>query len=850
MSAFWRWLAQPFARAAASEKSGRFGWSLLLVDAILYSLVFNVADGYWLNRHLDGATIAILAVGIVIFHLLCLGYSHPRPGATHWYFVKVAVASTCAIAVFPLIFDYLQISLGRIGFSVVLAAGVLPQILLHLAHRHWRQQEVSSPLEPLRWVLLAGSGMWLGFPFLSNSKMGTGDAYWYGSMVADFVTQWRAGVFPVFVGQSDFAFNGAVSPVRLAPYLQHAAGILDLLTLRTLSFFGLVNLTLFISLLTAAFTTYATLVAIEKRGRWTGCLMALLFVSSPAVLSLIYTGDLFLSVCALPYLPLVMYGIWHTFQHRNLRSVCFLAAALAAIWWCHPPIAFWATLIAALSQVLRIATESPSRRVWWHWFAGAALFAALTVGVFVSVLTLHLPALSANPILIVRSLETAFPGALLPVSEGANLLSDYQLGWSLWLLLLLGGSTTLFRPAVFRLSLVIGSGLLLLLLLPIPHVTKPLWFLLPQSVCDLTFVWPMQRFYVLLGIMAVFLGYAGAGAILPQRRGAQLALVGGLLVALVWSASEAGRFLQGGLNSVASADESRVMHLPQNRTLTRYAYNSFPSAPPYFSHGYINPLWENRLLAPGSFREIGSNYQALSDKAMIGHVEGELTARRYGARSSFYELLPALAIEPGRRYALELDFAHPELAGTLLITGPTVTREYYLPDSGVGVGLNRASTAFGALPTGKRSVSLLSNSGELEKLLIQFVPAGALEQDISKFGQFILREYDPARLPVVVETWAPYRAKVISPAPAWLETPRIFIEGYRASANGREVPVARSPDGLVMLLVGAGESHVTLSYPGPLSLRLSYFLSLVAWIGLIVAGIFGRCRGRRPVLPV
>ncbi len=836
-------LSRLLAWAAQAEKSGRIAWSLLLADALLYGLILAFVDGYWLGSGQDWQTAAILAGGVVLFHMVWLGYTRPPQGTTRHLVVKNMAAGSCAILLFPGAFNYLQIDLGRMAFATVVAVGTPLQILLHLAHHHWRRRVVAAPLEPLRWMLLACGGVLLGFPLLTNSKIGSGDAYWYGNMVADFVTQWRAGVFPVFVGQSDFAFNGAVSPVRFAPYLQHVAGILDLLTVHTLSFFGLVNLTLFFSLQAAAFATYASLVAIEKNGRWMACLLALLFVSSPAVLAPVYTGYLFLSICALPYLPLVMLGIWRTFQHQDTSSVCFLAAVLAAAWWCHPPIAFWATVIAGVSQMLRLIREGGNVRVWQGWLAGTALFLALTISVFVSALTLHLPALTAEPLQIVRSLESAYPGALLPVSEGANLLSDYQLGWSLWVILIAGGAITLFRPSAFRLALVLGIGLLLLLLLPIPHVASNLWLLLPQAVCNITFSWPMQRFYVLLAIMAVFLGYTALTAIPNRRLGLHLLVAGLLLVALAWSGSQALPFVRGGSNSTASAAESATSHLPQNRTLTRYAYNPFPVLPSYFSNSYVDPVWENRLLEPETFREIASNYGALAAGTAIIRDEGEVTARRYASRPTFYELFAALPIEPGRHYALRLELAHPELSGSLLITGSTLVSEYYLPDAGFGFALSQPSTAFGALPTSKRFLSLRSSSSQTEKLTVQFSSNSTVEYDIGDFGRFALMEYDPTQLPVVVESWTPYRATVISPAPAWLETPRIFIEGYHAVTNGKNVAIARSPNGLVMLPVGSGKNQVTLTYPGPLSLRLSYFLSLGAWISLIAAGLFRLGRG-------
>ena len=59
---------------------------------------------------------------------------------------------------------------------------------------------------------------------------GAGDALWYANMLADYVTQLRAGDVPDLCGQTEFAFNGAVYPLRVAPMYQHLGGLLDLLT--------------------------------------------------------------------------------------------------------------------------------------------------------------------------------------------------------------------------------------------------------------------------------------------------------------------------------------------------------------------------------------------------------------------------------------------------------------------------------------------------------------------------------------------------------------------------------------------------------------------------------------------
>jgi hypothetical protein len=97
---------------------------------------------------------------------------------------------------------------------------------------------------------------------------------------------------------------------------------------------------------------------------------------------------------------------------------------------------------------------------------------------------------------------------------------------------------------------------------------------------------------------------------------------------------------------------------------------------------------------------------------------------------------------------------------------------------------------------------------------------------------------------VVVESWTPYRAHVIAPSAAWLETPRTFLPGYRARVNGKTVAPSRSPSGLVMFPLEPGENAVTLDYPGPPVLRFAYVFSLGAWAAVALLAL--RRRGRQP----
>jgi len=80
----------------------------------------------------------------------------------------------------------------------------------------------------------------------------------------------------------------------------------------------------------------------------------------------------------------------------------------------------------------------------------------------------------------------------------------------------------------------------------------------------------------------------------------------------------------------------------------------------------------------------------------------------------------------------------------------------------------------------------------------------------------------------------PYRVHVRTARGGWLETPRIFIPGYRGRVAGRPSLPERSPDGLVMLPVPSGESDVELSYEGTPILLASFWISLLAWGAALV----------------
>ena len=195
-----------------------------------------------------------------------------------------------------------------------------------------------------------------------------------------------------------------------------------------------------------------------------------------------------------------------------------MVAGCAALWYCHPPIAFWCTVVAALFQVGRLLHEWRSSALWRDWLAGATGFVVLTLYCFVSVLSLGLPTPAIALPVLIENLKNAYPASFQPVSQAAIGLGDYQLGWPLWVVLgvsLVGLPFLRFRrPAVLVALATLG---LLAVLEPIPGVYDKFWLGVPKAVADLTFMWPMQRLYAILAALVAFGGFLALAPFTTQH---------------------------------------------------------------------------------------------------------------------------------------------------------------------------------------------------------------------------------------------------------------------------------------------------------------------------------------------
>ncbi len=702
-----------------------------------------------------------------------------------------------------------------------------------------------------RTLLLAVAGLLVASPFLTFRGVGTGESYNYSLAVADGVTQMRAGVFPVLVGQSTFAFNGRVHPLRNAPYLIYLAGAIDLLTGHRLGFPGLQNLSLAFSLVASFFAAYLALRWGARCPPWPAAFLAVLYGSSTAILAAAYSFDLYMTVHAAPFVPLALGAVARQATAPAIRNDFALAAAVAAAWWAHPPVALWLTTAIGPLRLLLWAGQ-PS----WRGLAGlAGAFAfglALAGFTFVSTYEITHYATFFNAgaretsgyvALVLGEVRRAFVRSVSPVSRSAGSLGDFQLGYAGWLLL--GSVVAVIRqPGPWRGRRLAAAGfaavaiLLAGLCVPVPYFTRWAWTSLPGVFYDLTNDWPMQRLYLIM-VAAVLLA---SGLVLGPRTGTAwaqrpFAFIGLLVLAAGWSAWEAYPFVARGFRDRWSADVTARNYLPSNLDLTTTSY-AFIGSPPTFCYGAMEPWTEFRLLGHDGREGVDSNYDAALATGTVA-AEGEFRQAAGGPGNTRYD--PGLTLEPGQHYLLRFAWRNPPFPGILSLSGPSLQRLYMLPHAG-------ESQSFGMGPGQRAAIAVSTSRTSAEPVQLRVLNLTGNTRDVPppRLADFKLLVVDPGRLPVRIKSWVPLRAEVTAPADGcYVETPRRFIPGYAAIVDGRRMRAVASPTGEVMVPVPAGVSAIELSYPGTPLLRAAFWTSLTAWLaGAVAAGLLGFAPGR------
>ena len=698
----------------------------------------------------------------------------------------------------------------------------------------------SAGARPLTWAdggrgaALQAAAAYALQAYVVGSQVGAGDAYHYSLMLSDAIGQLRAGVFPLFVGQTPYAFNGNIHTLRTAPLYEYLGGGLDFLTLHTLPVFGLQGLILLSAAMLGCLGCYAALRRFVPDRPWEAAGLAALYVLCPGVLAPLYAGDMIATFLTVPILPwLVVCLAKASDEPRRWGPWIGQAAALAALWWAHPPVAFWASLLVLGAWLLVLVSGAGSGSL--RMAAAALVFGVLAGYVFVSVESLQLReqgATAAQQVAnVVQSGVEGWRSSLLPLS-GTSYLGGIQLGYSLMACALVGLLALRSKRSVGMLFA--GIAAYLVLLFPLPWLTLHLWSLAPHSVLTVTNSWPAQRFYVILAALSAFAGVAGLARI--RRSRVASALVGvGFAAALAWSASEAHKLILRGRAATDTREEAERSHRPDNIMLTRSSYLVFNFFPPYFSHGVMTPFLETRLVDPKTFEVVADGSTTAS-----GEPAPTVAAYEMKGPDPTNKLFPLLPLAAGHTSLLRFDFQESHPQGVLEILGAGLLRDYFLPASGM-------DESFGSGPANGHVIAITNDGTRAQNLRFLFFSSVAGDRTKDTFAKVSVEWLDAAPRAIAIRSLVPFEAVVQSRQPAYLETPRVFIPGYNATLNGHPATVLKSANGLVAVPVPAGASVVRVDYPGTPMLRFAFWASASGWFCFAAAlAVSPLAAGRRP----
>jgi hypothetical protein len=835
------------ARASALDERGLFSPSLFLGDTALAAWL-GYALLVFTSRALPPLWPAVL-FPLAVSGLAWVARLH-LPFTDTWRHHLMRFAAFGIILTAGLLLLRNRIEPGLTDRLILWAAGTMMALMLVLRRglSAFRRHFPDQPLEMLRWLLLVGAAVFLFQPYYFDGGIGTGDAHWYTVMLSDFLAQLHAGVFPVWTGQSEFAFNGAVSPLRFAPWFQYAGGLLDLVTLHALTPLAVKNAVIAVNGLAIAAAGYVSFRDLLPQRPGIAAMLALLYLASPGVLAPLCSGNLYMTFLAMPFIPIVLNGLCRTLSRGDASGDLRISAGLAALWLSHAPVAMWTTLGAAILWLASVIRRSRWSDAFWRIPPLAGWFLALGSLPFLSILALDNQAEGgASGATAATIVHEFFPANFWPVDFASPLMTTYQVGYSALFVLSLAlvcrwiGRARGFWPLVAVIAAIVPW------VVPVPGLTDWLWIHAPGWLVNINNVWPTQRLGALLAALMLF-AFAQAYAVDKLSRSWWLSALTIILLAgaLGWSGHEALKFRA--FTSRGTQEAARVLPTldSRNAIMTRFAYSSFSQVPAYCSHGYMDPVFENRIIDDATGKILASNADTaapllrteFSQSAPPRLVRsGQITARLRQATTTSFDLSPSLRLEPGKRYALRLEFAVSDTPGLLILQAGRLYREYLLPDSGSGL-INSKLTprSFGSLSTSCHVLPLQSlDSAPVDLSLIFLARTGLLPAE-HQFARFWLYTYEPDDLAVALESLLPFRARVDTARPALVETPRLWLGGYQARVDGLPVIPRRSAENLVAIPVGPGPHRIELQYSPPWWLIVSFWTTLVGWLTLATRG--------------
>ncbi|WP_404422416.1 hypothetical protein [Nibricoccus sp. IMCC34717] len=234
----------------------------------------------------------------------------------------------------------------------------------------------------LPWLALAGGTAFAYRIYFTERLVGGTDAIWYAHAAHDAIEQFRSGVFPVLVGDSEFNWVGSVHPLRSAPAHFYLLQGIDLVTLHSLRPLLLQHLALVAAAIGGALSLAWVGRRIAPRLGLGWLVIGWLYATAPIFCTLVGFVEAYMSFTTLLALPWFALGLHRVASSRGREGFVTLGLAVVGAWLCHPPIALVATLASLFT--LCVLTAEWERLDWGAIARGAAAAGGAGLFYFVS----------------------------------------------------------------------------------------------------------------------------------------------------------------------------------------------------------------------------------------------------------------------------------------------------------------------------------------------------------------------------------------------------------------------------------------------------------------------------------
>jgi hypothetical protein len=291
--------------------------------------------------------------------------------------------ATGAVAIGAILPTWPGVSTPLMQAYVIVVAMLAPRathVLARLAHG-----PKPGPEEKTRVFLLIIVVLITWWAYFTPQIVGVVDERWYGDLMEDFLGQTRNGIFPVFVGQGEFAWNGNSHPFRSAPWHHNFGALLDVITLRKLTPLAVQHIVLIASILAAVAVIYVGLRRLRPACPWFAWLVAFFYATCPALTMPQIQHDMYMTTAAMPIVALIVISLGFALETRAWRAWIWLGAGLGAVWFCHPPVAFLTSANAALVILFWSLMRPLEARTLRQIAITGLVSASMSAGYFVSI---------------------------------------------------------------------------------------------------------------------------------------------------------------------------------------------------------------------------------------------------------------------------------------------------------------------------------------------------------------------------------------------------------------------------------------------------------------------------------